>query len=164
MFPLQKIPPQPLSTRTAYHSPCIPISLLLPSTLPTPPLLLLSPLIPPVIAISGTIALHGQHTLLTAIRNAIARDRRVLVRLGAKTHIDLSQSHRTIAYLEQHQKIQKRKKTFYKSVEQPIIVALKHEDGGLLSINLSRPGEDVNTLLQTAYAYLQNSYQFGTIL
>ncbi|KIX96415.1 uncharacterized protein Z520_07681 [Fonsecaea multimorphosa CBS 102226] len=98
--------------------------------------------------------------LLTAIRTGKLDVVEDLMRMGAKTHIDFE------AFAQAYKRSFDRasndplevKKVFQKCVEQPIILALKHELVDFV-IQLIEKGEDVNTLTTGAYQYLEASHR-----
>ncbi|EXJ54315.1 hypothetical protein A1O7_09653 [Cladophialophora yegresii CBS 114405] len=112
------------------------------------------------IAISGYFDTAKVNTpLLTAIRTGKPEIVDNLVRWGAKTHIDFE------SYAQAYRRSFDRpsndpeivKKTFQKTVEQPLFVALQHDMVDFVA-QLVDAGEDVNSLPARAYKYLEYQY------
>ncbi|ETI20598.1 hypothetical protein G647_08636 [Cladophialophora carrionii CBS 160.54] len=112
------------------------------------------------IAISGWLDTAKVNTpLLTGIRTGKPEVVDNLVRWGAKTHIDFesyAQAYRR-SFDRPSNDPERVKKTFQKTVEQPIIVALQHDMVEFVA-QLVEAGEDVNTLPTKAYKYLEYQY------
>ncbi|OQV00178.1 Ankyrin repeat-containing protein [Cladophialophora immunda] len=113
------------------------------------------------IAISGFWTQPTVDTpLLTAIRTGKPELVEDLVRMGAKPHIDFetfAQAYKR-SFDRASDDPQEVKKVFQKYVEQPVILALKHELVDFV-IQLIEKGEEVNALTTSAYQYLEAPYR-----
>ncbi|OAP54823.1 hypothetical protein AYL99_11271 [Fonsecaea erecta] len=100
--------------------------------------------------------------LLTAIRTGKMELVEDLVGMGAKTYIDFeafAQAYKRSFNHGSNDPVEV-KKLFQKCVEQPVILALKHELAEFVT-QLIEKGEDVNTLSPTAYQFLQHPTRSG---